>query len=463
MDHFFFSEEIYIRRRRALKSKLKSGVYLFLGNDESSINFKDNWYHFRQDSTFLYYFGVNIPSLAAIIDIDNDKEIIFGDTLTIDDIVWTGPLPSLKELGGKAGITTILPANKLATYCDRNIKYLPPYRPEHTLKLNVLTGKPVKELEGSADVSFIKAVVDQRSIKTEEEIEQLDLAATLSSEMHLRVMKSAEPGRKEHDLVAQAYKYAWSRYVHMSFTPIVTINGHILHNHDYSHQIERGNMVLFDGGIEVSSGYAGDMTRTFPVSESFSSIQAEMYDIVHHSFVSAVEAVKPGIRFKDIHLLAAKKLVEGLTAMSIMKGDPDEAVAAGAHTMFFQCGLGHMMGLDVHDMENLGEQYVGYTERFCKSKEFGLKSLRLGKELQQGYVLTVEPGIYIIPELIDLWHAEGKFRQFINYDVLNKYRNFGGIRIENDYLVTSSGSRVLGDPLPVERSAIERIRQESLS
>jgi Xaa-Pro aminopeptidase len=461
MNTFFFPKSTYQARRQQLKSILKSGKYLFLGNENSSVNFKDNWYHFRQDSTFLYYFGVNIPGLAAIIDIDEDKVMIFGDEPTIDDIVWTGPLPTLHDLGAKAGVHNIQPSKTLAQHVDQHTHFLPAYRPEHEIKISAWTGFSIPQVAKKASIPFIKAVVQQRSIKSAEEIEQLDIAASLTSEMHLRVMKSAEAGRYEHELVAQAYKYAWSKNVPMSFPPIMTINGHILHNHDYSHRLNRGNMVLCDGGLEAPSGYAGDMTRTFPVGPTFDGRQAALYDIVHHSFTSAADAVKPGVRFVDIHLLAAKKLVEGLKDQGIMKGDPDEAVAAGAHTMFFQCGLGHMMGLDVHDMENLGEQYVGYTEDFIKSKAFGLKSLRLGKELEEGYVLTVEPGIYIIPELIDMWRKEGKYEAFIDYATLEKYKDFGGIRIENDYVVTANDSRVLGNPLPSLRKEVEEIRKEA--
>jgi Xaa-Pro aminopeptidase len=462
MQQFFFDPNIYIERRNTLKKNLESGKYLFLGNKESGMNFRDNWYPFRQDSTFLYYFGVNIPGLYAVIDVDEDEVILFGDDLTIDDIVWTGPLPSLNDLAEKAGIRKVLPVSRLASYIDSGTQHLPPYRPEHTLAISQYKGISAGEVADKASVSFIKAVVAQRQIKSKEEIEQLHLAAHHTSEMHHRVMKSAEPGRYEHELVAQAYKYAWSRYLPMSFPPISTINGHILHNHDYSHQLKSGDMVLFDAGMEASSGYAGDMTRTFPVDNRFTPIQAEMYDIVHRSFKAAEAAVKPGIKFKDIHLLAARVLVEGLKDLGIMKGDPEEAVSAGAHTMFFQCGLGHMMGLDVHDMENLGEQYVGYTDTFIKSKEFGLKSLRLGKELQPGFVLTVEPGIYIIPELIDLRKSEGMYLDFINYDALNKHRHFGGIRIENDYLVTEEGWQVLGDPIPTSRSWVEETRKSIL-
>ena len=462
MNQFLFSTDVYINRRNQLKKNLGSGTYLFLGNRESGINFRDNWYPFRQDSTFLYYFGINIPGLYAIIDIDNDKEMLFGDELTIDDIVWTGPLPSLKELAEKVGIDTVLPVSQLNGYTDNNTHHLPPYRPEHTLAISQYKGIEPGAVSSTSSISFIKAVVAQREIKSSEEIEQLHQAAHHTSEMHHRVMKSAEPGRKEYDLVAQAYKYAWSCNLPMSFPPISTINGHILHNHDYSHTLSSGDMVLFDGGMESIGGYAGDMTRTFPVDAKFTSVQAEMYDIVHRSFLAAEAVLKPGIKFKEIHLLSAKVLVEGLSEMGIMKGDPEEAVAAGAHTMFFQCGLGHMMGMDVHDMENLGEPYVGYTDTFIKSKEFGLKSLRLGKTLKEGFVLTVEPGIYIIPELIDLRKEEGKYLDFIDYEVLNKYRNFGGIRIENDYLITKDGYELLGDPIPTSRAWVEETRKSVL-
>ena len=463
MEINLFASQTYKDRRDALKKKLGKGVVLILGNDESSINFKDNWYPFRQDSTFLYYFGLNLPGLTAMIDIDNDRDIIFGNELSIDDIVWTGPQPSLAELAEKVAVTEVLPTSRIADHVNTTTLYLPPYRPEHSVKLSDWTGKGVAEAAGAYSVELIKAMAEQRSVKSQEELEEINKAVTITSEMHLAVMKAARPGMKEHELVGVAMRTAAEHNVSLSFPPIMTINGSILHNHYYGNKLEEGQMLLFDGGTESPRNYAGDMTRTFPVGGRFDTRQKALYDIVHSAHSAAVEALKPGAVFKDIHLLAAKKLVEGLTEVGIMKGDADAAVNAGAHTMFFQCGLGHMMGLDVHDMENYGEQYIGYTDTLVKSKEFGLKSLRLGKAVEKGYVVTIEPGIYIIPELIDMYKADNKFAEFINYQELESYRDFGGIRVEDDYVITESGSSLLGKPLVRSSEEVEAVRTEAVN
>lgn len=458
MEINLFASKTYKDRRDALKKTLGKGVVLILGNDESSINFKDNWYPFRQDSTFLYYFGLNLPGLTAIIDIDNDREIIFGNELTIDDVVWTGPQPSLSELAEKVAVKHVFPTSRIAEHVTAETLYLPPYRPEHAVKLSSWTGKSVADASSAYNVPLIKAIAQQRSVKSAEELEEINTAATFTSEMHLAVMKAARPGMKEHELVGVAKRIAAENNVSLSFPPIMTINGSILHNHYYGNTLKEGQMLLFDGGTESPKHYAGDMTRTFPVGGAFDERQRALYDIVHQAHSVAVESLKPGAVFRDIHLLAAKKLVEGLKEVGLMQGNPEEAVNAGAHTMFFQCGLGHMMGLDVHDMENFGEQYIGYTDTLVKSKEFGLKSLRLGKAVEKGYVVTIEPGIYIIPELIDMYKADNRYTEFINYQELEKYRDFGGIRIEDDYVITDAGSELLGKPLARSSDEVEEVR-----
>lgn len=462
MEIKLFSSQTYVERRNVLKKALGKGIVLLLGNDESSINFKDNWYPFRQDSTFLYYFGLNLPGLSALIDIDNNKEIIFGNELSIDDIVWTGPQPSLAALAEKVGVKQVLPTSRISDYVSKTTAYLPPYRPEHTVKISQWLGKSIAEANSDYSVPLIKAVAQQRSVKSAEEIEEIDKAVSITSDMHLAVMQAARPGMKEHELVGIAVQKAAESNVHLSFPPIMTVNGNILHNHYYGNTLKEGQMLLFDGGTESGSLYAGDMTRTYPVGAKFDSRQRALYDVVIDAHSAAVDALKPGALFKDIHLHACKKLVEGLTQVGLMKGDADEAVSAGAHTMFFQCGLGHMMGLDVHDMENLGEQYIGYTDTLVKSKEFGLKSLRLGKELEKGYVVTIEPGIYIIPELIDMYKSENKYTDFINYKELENYRTFGGIRVEDDYVVTDAGSSLLGTPLARSANDVEQVRTKAL-
>ncbi|MFD2556435.1 aminopeptidase P family protein [Sphingobacterium tabacisoli] len=458
-----FSVQTYQSRRSALQKQISSGVLLFLGNIENPINFEHNTYPFRQDSTFLYYFGIPAPYLAAIIDIDNDKTIIFGNELSIDDIVWTGQQESLKDKSLKCGVQETLPFAQLASYLQqakksgRTIHYLPPYQSSNKLLLGELLQVSPKEINPS--VPFIKAVVAQRSIKENQEIAEIEKALAVSTEMHLLAMRTAQVGTQERHMAAAIQHYAYDHNCNFAYPPIVTVHGEILHNAYQQNFLKEGDMILNDSGAETAMGYAADLTRTFPVSGRFTARQRDLYNVVLKAFEAARERLKPGIKFKDVHLLAARHLVEGLVAVGLMKGDPEEAVQAHAHTLFFQCGLGHMMGLDVHDMEDLGEQYVGYTEQEPKdTSTFGLKSLRLGRELQTGFVLTVEPGIYIIPELIDMWKKENKLSQFINYDLLESYRDFGGIRIEDNFLITNEGFRLLGPELIKSVEDIENYR-----
>lgn len=439
-----FDASVYVQRRNKLKSTIGSGQLLLIGNQESSINFKDNWYHFRQDSTFLYYAGINKPNIHLLIDIDNNKEVLYADELTIDDIVWTGPLPTNQELASQVGITKIKPAADLAKDIRAQALYLPPYRPEHSILISDLLGIDIQQAAQSFSLSFVQAVINQRNIKEEREIKEMSLAVNHSYDMHNAVMKAARSGMYESDLVGIASAVAHHHQVPFSYPAIMTKRGEVLHNHDHSGFLSDGDIVLYDGGCESRSGYAGDITRTFPIGGKWQPLQRDLYDIVHKSYADSVSALQPDTFFKDIHMLACKTLVEGLIDIGFMKGDPDDAVANGAHTMFFQCGLGHMIGLDVHDMENLGEHLVGYSEEIEKSKEFGLKSLRLGRRLKSGYTVTVEPGIYIIPALIELRKSEGLYKDFINYDFLEKHASFGGIRLEDNFLITDNGSTLLG-------------------
>lgn len=457
-NHSPFTAETYTERRGILKSKLAGGAVVLLGNDESSSNFKDNWYHFRQDSTFLYYTGISVAGLVLFIDAAGGEEILFGNELGIDDIIWTGPLPTLQELAAQAGINKVLPLADLPKYITGNIHYLPPYRPEHSVKLSAWLNKKIDEVESNASVLLIKAIASQRIYKTAGELEQLDNAATVTSRMHRAVIMHAREGMYEYEIAGIAQKILWEHHAHNSFQPIVTINGNVLHNHSYGNIFSAGKMLLFDAGAELMNGYCGDMTRTIPAGEKFDTRQKDIYNIVHNAYCKAVSLLKPGIRFKDVHLAACAAIAGGLKQIGLMKGDVQEAVNAGAHAMFFQCGLGHLLGLDVHDMENLGEPYIGYTDELKKSKEFGLKSLRLGKEIEAGYVLTIEPGIYIIPELIDMWKAKGLHNNFINYDLLETYKDFGGIRVEDDYAITEDGCRLLGESLAIAVNDVEAMR-----
>ncbi len=462
-----FSKQTYIDRRQVLQSKFTSGILLFLGNIENPMNFKDNPYPFRQDSSFLYYFGVQAPSLAAIIDVEDGETIIFGDELSIDDIVWMGKQETLAHKCDKAGVTETLASHLLSKYISkaknsgREIHFLPPYQPVNKIVLSDLLNQPISQLKSS--VKLVKAIVSQRSIKEPQEVLEIEKAVNVSNQMHLLAMKMAKPGLKELHLANAVQKWAADQDCRLSYPSIMTIHGEILHNHYQQNTLKIGDMVLNDSGAETAMGYAGDLTRTFPVDKTFSTKQKEVYNIVLDAFEKAQSILKPGLNYKQVHLKAAETLVEGLVSLGLMKGDPKEAVANNAHTLFFQCGVGHMMGLDVHDMEDLGEQYVGYTEQEPKdTKTFGWKSLRLGRPLESGFVVTVEPGIYFIPELIDLWKAENKLSNFINYEKLETYRDFGGIRIEDDFLITNDAYRLLGNGLVKTAEQIEHLRQESL-
>jgi Xaa-Pro aminopeptidase len=464
MNPHLFERQVYTARRQQLKSKLTNGIVLLLGNEDSSMNYKDNCYPFRQDSTFLYYIGIDQPGLAVIFDLDEDKEILFGENASIDDIIWTGPQPLIQELAASTGIAESANGEKLAGLltaarkAQRPIHILPPYRPENKIKLAALLGTSIAELKQFVSETLIRSVIAQREIKEEREIAEMDKAVSISADMHLAAIQNARPGMKEYELAAQVEAIALANNGRLSYPVILTINGQTLHNHYHGNTIQDGQMVLVDAGAETSMHYAGDLTRTFPVGKQFTSRQRDLYNVVLASLDHAVSLLKPGIQYKEVHTQACIKLAEGLIGVGLMKGNATEAVAAGAHTMFFQCGLGHMIGLDVHDMEDLGEPLVGYDDTLKKSTEFGWKSLRLGKTLMAGFALTVEPGIYIIPELIDRWKAEQKHASFINYELLNDYRNFGGIRIEDNYIITANGSQKLGKSLPKKLTEIESLR-----
>lgn len=456
-----FKKETYVNRRKALKEKVGSGLLLFLGNDECGANYEDNTYPYRQDSSFLYYFGLPFAGLNAIIDIDNDREIIFGDELTIDHIVWMGTQPTLHEKAELIGINETLPSRDITAYLDKAVKsgrkihYLPTYRPEHKLKLWEYLGiKPGTEMPS---VDMIRAIVDMRNHKTDEEIVEIERACNVTADMHIEATKVLRPGMKEYEVVAALEAVAAANGCGLSFPTIATVCGQTLHNHYHGHTVKPGDMLLVDAGAETEMGYAGDMSSTICADKKFTTRQKEIYDIQVASHLAAVAALKPGVPFKDVYELSARVICQGLKDLGIMKGDPAEAVAAGAHAMFFPCGLGHMMGLDVHDMENLGEVWVGYDGQ-PKSTQFGRKSLRLARPLEPGFVLTIEPGVYFIPELIDYWKAEKRFEDFIDYGKLESYRDFTGIRNEEDYLITNDGARRLGKKIPLTTDEVEALR-----
>ena len=456
-----FAKETYMQRRALLKKNLGSGVLLFLGNDECGLNYEDNTFRYRQDSTFLYYFGLSCAGLSAIIDIDEDKEIIFGDELSIDAIVWMGSQPTLREKCERVGIREMMASADIVGYLHKCVQsgkaihYLPPYRPEHKLKLMDWLGIPPARQEGS--VPFIRAVIAQRNYKSAEEIVEIEKACDVTADMHITAMKVLRPGMYEYEVVAEMNRVAESNNCELSFATIATINGQTLHNHYHGNKVKPGDLFLIDAGAEVESGYAGDMSSTIPADKKFTTRQREVYEIQNAMHLESVKALRPGIPYMDVYELSARVMVDGMKTLGLMKGNTEDAVREGAHALFYPHGLGHMMGLDVHDMENLGEIWVGYNGQ-PKSTQFGRKSQRLAIPLEPGFVHTVEPGIYFIPELIDMWKAEKKFTNFINYDKVETYKDFGGIRNEEDYLITEDGARLLGKKIPLHTEEVEALR-----
>lgn len=459
-----FNPQSYMSRRDALRKEVNSGIIILPGNTEASFNYPANTYHFRQDSTFSYFFGLNQPDLAAIIDIDEDKDILFGNDVDMDDIIWMGPQPSMVERGEKAGIRETFPLIDFTSYIKeamskgRKIHFLPPYRGETKIWLSEITGLAITQLRSEASVELIKAVVKLRSVKSSEEIEIISKMVDVAGLMHTTAMKMAFPGIIEQEIAGTIEGIALAKAGPVSFPVILSINGQTLHNHYHGNTLTEGRMLVVDAGCESEEYlYSSDITRSCPVGGKFNHRQKDIYEIVLNANMNAIEAIRPGIPYRDIHMIAAKTIAEGLKNLGMMKGDMDEAVAQGAHAMFFPHGLGHMLGMDVHDLEGLGENFVGYNDEITRSKQFGTAFLRMGRKLEQGFVITVEPGIYFIPALIDQWKAEGLHKDFINYEIVENYKDFGGIRIEDDVLVTDSAYRVLGKPIPKTVSEIENL------
>ncbi|ANI89093.1 Xaa-Pro aminopeptidase [Arachidicoccus ginsenosidimutans] len=445
-----FNTEIYRQRRSTLKSKVEKGIILLLGNDEVGMSYEANVYRFRQDSSFLYYTGIDAPSLAFVIDIDEDKEILFGNEATIDDIVWTGPTEALHVKAAKAGITEVKPYKEIesllkdAVAKNRTVHFLPPYRGEHILKLHTWLGITPAEVAKNVSEKLIKSIVSMRSYKQPDEIMEMEKAVDISTKMHQLFLSSIRQEISELEIAGQIEGLAISLGGSIAYPVILTTNGETLHINPRNVLMKDGQLVLCDAGAETAMHYAGDITRTRPVSSMFSSVQKDMYNLILKIQLATIAACKPNVPFRDVHALAGEMLLEGLKGFGIVKGDVQEALVHNAHTLFFQCGLGHMIGLDVHDMENLGEEYVGYSDDIKRNMAFGWKSLRLAKPLERGFTLTVEPGIYFIPTLIDLWKSQNKLSDFINYTELEKFRNFGGIRIEDNILITEDAPYILG-------------------
>jgi Xaa-Pro aminopeptidase len=448
-----FASEIYQNRRAALIARLDRGIVVLPGNAESPMNYADNCYPFRQDSTFLYYCGLDQPDLAAVIDVDQGATTLFGDELTVEQIVWTGVLPTIRERAERVGISDTRPRRVLAEVVSaaraagRSVMFLPTYRADTTALVAALVGRDPADVAAGSSVPLIKAVVDQRAHKSDEEIAEIERAVATSVAMHEAAVRMARPGVTERRIAAEVQRIADGSGGRLSFPVIGTINGQTLHNHSHVNTLSEGRLYLLDAGAETEMGYAGDLTTTVPVASAFTAPQRAIYEILLRAYEAAAATLAPGVKNRDVHLAAARTIFEGMKSLKLMKGGTDEAVAAGAHALVFPHGIGHMMGLDVHDMENLGEDYVGYAGEE-RSTQFGLKSLRLARRLEPGFVLTVEPGIYFIPQLIDDWRSRKQCAQFINYDAFDRWRDFGGMRNEENYLITADGARRLGPRKP---------------
>lgn len=455
-----FEKSKYIERRQKLMSLVKQGVIVLMGNKEVSLNYPANTYAFRQDSSFLYFIGLDIPNLAAIIDVESNNVVLYGDDIDIEDVIWMGHLPSIKELAALSGIEQVKPyaqlTNDLKKYLNRKIHFTPPYRNANKIFLSDVLSIPISNLKEKSSPELCKAIALLRSVKDAEEIAHLDEIMAYGYEMHVTAMKMAHDGMHEKKIAGTIEGIALQYGARVSFPVILSKYGEILHNHHHNNILKKGDLLLCDAGFESNMGYATDNTRTIPVGGEFTQKQREIYEIVLKANNTAIQMCKPGVFYRDVHLTSAKVIAEGLKALGLMKGNVDDAVAQGAHALFYPHGLGHMMGLDVHDMEDIGENYVGYDETVQRSNQFGLAYLRLAKKLQPGFVLTVEPGIYFISALIDKWKAEHKFEQFINYDKVDTYKGFGGIRLEDDILITQNGCRILGEKrIPITPEEVE--------
>lgn len=456
-----FNRETYIARRQQLKQKISKGIILLLGNVDSPMNYADNAYYFRQDSSFLYFFGLDFQKLAGVIDTETGEEILFGDDVSIEDIIWMGPQIALQEKASKVGITKTEPYRNLqqlmekAISAGRKIHFLPPYRAENKLLLTELLGISVSKQKAYSSLELVKAIVALRSVKEEQEIAEIRKACAVGYQMHVTAMKMAKAGVWEQTIAGTIEGIANSGGGMVSFPVILSQNGETLHNHDHSQLLRDGRLLLVDAGAEIGSRYASDFTRTIPVSGKFTQKQREIYEIVLAANNRARELTQPGSTYLSVHLAAAEVLASGLKNLGLMKGDVKEAVANGAHALFMPHGLGHMLGLDVHDMEDLGQVYVGYDEETRPVNQFGTAYLRMGRKLQPGFVITNEPGIYFIPALIEKWKAEKINTDFINFDRLESYLDFGGIRLEDDILVTGTGSEIIGDRIPITPDEVE--------
>ena len=447
-----FSKETYINRRAELKKLVGNGIVILFGNNESPCNYPANaYYPFRQDSSFLYYFGQKRDGLVGVIDIDNDCEMLIGNDIDIEDIVWYGSVDCVADLAAQVGVSKSAPMKELKAICDkasglgRKIHFLPPYRFDTKIQIFDLLGIHPDRQKAAASMELIKAVVKMRSTKTTEEIEELERAAEIGYKMHTTAMKLTRPGVTEKFIGGQVDGIANSYGAMVSFATIFSQHGEIMHGNPSMAELEAGRLVLCDAGAETINHYCSDNTRTYPVNGRFTQRQLDIYSIVEECHDYVLDVAKPGVKYMDVHFAVCRLMTERLKALGLMKGDTEEAVRAGAHAMFLPHGLGHMMGMDVHDMEGLDQINVGFDEETRPNLEqFGTNCLRMGRRLEEGFVVTDEPGIYFIPALIDEWKASGHCKEFINFDLLETYKDFGGIRIEDDVLITKDGCRFIG-------------------
>ncbi len=445
--------QIYKERRNRIREDVGGGVILWLGHMLQPRNYADNNFPFRQNSHFLYYTGLAGPDLALLSFPERDYDVLFSKPVSVDDIVWSGPGYSRVDMARDSGVDTVEDLSRLGVYLTKaisqgqKIHYLPQYQASSLFRIAELLVIDPSEVNAGVSQSLVEGVARQRLIKSEPEIAEIEDALCVTDVMYRSAMASARPGLHEYDVCGAIQGIALSRNREQAYPPIVTVHGEVLHNHSYDHALEDGQLLLIDAGAESPLLYASDITRTFPVNGRFTSVQAEIYQTVLRMQLGAISTIKAGLTYREIHLASARIMVEGLRSMGLMKGDPADAVEAGAHALFFPHGLGHMMGLDVHDMEDLGD-VVGYPKGEKRSKQFGLNYLRLSRVLEPGFVLTVEPGIYFIPVLIDRWQQERLHQDFVSYDKLDAFRTFGGIRIEDDVVVTPAGARVLGPGIP---------------
>lgn len=459
-----FSKQTYISRRAELKKLVKSGIIILFGNNESPANFPNNGYHpFRQDSTFRYYFGQNRDGLVGVIDIDNDIETLIGDDIAIDDIVWYGAVDSVHDMAKQVGVDNSAPMNSLRTITNdalrqkRTVHFLPPYRYDIKLQIFDLLGIHPNQQKEAASMPLIQAVVKMRSTKTAEEIEELERASVIGYKMHTTAMAGCKPGVIEKELAGRLDGIANGLGSMVSFPTILSQHGEIMHGAPSAQPLEAGRLMLCDAGAETMEGYCSDNTRTTPVSGKFTQRQLEIYSIVCDAHDYALKVAKPGVKWWDVHFGVCRLITDRLKELGLMKGDTEDAVREGAHAMFLMHGLGHMMGMDVHDMESFDQINVGFDDEVRPNLEqFGTNCLRMGRRLQEGFVVTDEPGIYFIPQLIDEWKAKGLYKDFINYDKLETYKDFGGIRIEDDLLITKDGCRFIGkDRIPYRPEDVE--------